>query len=392
MLTRVLMVTPSYPRDGDVMSGGVASACHGLAHALSRHPDVSVTVLVARLAATAMEQAERDAHDGAVRVIRLAERRHRWPAADVLWRTNRIVARSIRSVPHDVLHVHDLERFAAGQRGRNPLLTAHGFAELDARYRGSGLTRRLRQAILGVLCRRARRSVPNLIAVNPYVLDRIQPLHHQRAWAIPNAVRPEYFAVRRSPQRGRVLVSGRVTPLKNVHGAIRCFASLAQSDADCELIVAGGGDAGYASFCKELARKLGVGGRVGFLGHLDHRSLGRELAACQFLLLCSLQENAPMAISEAMAAATPVVAADVGGTRHMVQHGVTGLVARYDDDASLADCMRVMLASPEEALEMGIRGREIARRTYHPDVIASLTLDAYRTIMSGAADAGRARS
>ena len=61
---------------------------------------------------------------------------------------------------------------------------------------------------------------------------------------------------------------------------------------------------------------------------------------------------------EAMAAGTPVVAANHGGVTEVVNHGETGLLVEPCDSAALAEALDQLLSDPEEACAMGAAGRE----------------------------------
>lgn len=385
MAMHVLFVTPDYPIEEGHVGGGVGSACHNLVQAMKRYSDIRTTVLVAPIAHHWDERATSQAHEeGPHRVIRLRFERHRWHAADVLWRHTRFVANMIASTPHDMLHVHDMALVAAARPGSRVILTPHGIAERDAYFRGSATTRRLRSICMGLLCRPARRAVPNLISINPYVRSLIRPRPSQRMWDIPNAVSPHYFSAQRRPQHGRILLVGRVIPRKNVDGAIRYLAMVAPHFPGAQLRVAGDGEPGYINQCRELAQRLGVAERVSFLGGLLADRLREELELCHFLLQCSFQESAPMAIAEAMAAGVPVVAGPAGGIRFMIRSGETGLVAEDGHEASFIKCMHQMLGCIDSAQAMGERGRRLAKQTNHPDVVGDLTYCVYREVMTTA--------
>jgi glycosyltransferase involved in cell wall biosynthesis len=53
-------------------------------------------------------------------------------------------------------------------------------------------------------------------------------------------------------------------------------------------------------------------------------------------VLCSINEGLPVAVIEALAAARPVVACEVGGVADLVRHEQTGYLARPGDAADVA--------------------------------------------------------
>jgi starch synthase len=78
-------------------------------------------------------------------------------------------------------------------------------------------------------------------------------------------------------------------------------------------------------------------------------------------------DQAPNAVLEAMAAATPVVALRVGAVPEMVEDGVTGLLVDEDDDEALLAAIGRLLDDGPAAAAMGARGRERAQARYDID-------------------------
>jgi glycosyltransferase involved in cell wall biosynthesis len=66
----------------------------------------------------------------------------------------------------------------------------------------------------------------------------------------------------------------------------------------------------------------------------------------------------PNAILEAMAAARAVVATNVGGVAELVTDGETGYLIEEGDIPGFAEAVGRLLANPDQARQMGIRGRE----------------------------------
>jgi glycosyltransferase involved in cell wall biosynthesis len=75
------------------------------------------------------------------------------------------------------------------------------------------------------------------------------------------------------------------------------------------------------------------------------------------LLLCSLNEGLPVTIIEALAAARPVVATDVGAVSDLVKPEVTGKLVRSGDAGGLAEAVLEQIAAPERAEAMARHGR-----------------------------------
>ena len=77
------------------------------------------------------------------------------------------------------------------------------------------------------------------------------------------------------------------------------------------------------------------------------------------VVLCSLNEGLPVTIIEALAAARPVVATEVGAVRDLVVPGRTGWLAPRGDVAGLAEGILRQLEDRGAAELMGRRGRAL---------------------------------
>jgi len=94
---------------------------------------------------------------------------------------------------------------------------------------------------------------------------------------------------------------------------------------------------------------------VHFLGFRS--DLAKIYADLDAVVVCSHNEGMPVAIIEALAAARPVVATDVGAIRSLVTHGETGLLVKPGDESGLAAAIQKQLDDREAATRMGRYGR-----------------------------------
>ncbi|HVP08639.1 MAG TPA: glycosyltransferase [Burkholderiales bacterium] len=110
------------------------------------------------------------------------------------------------------------------------------------------------------------------------------------------------------------------------------------------------------------------------------------LAACDLLVVPSLQDNLPNTILEAMACGTPVVGAQTGGIPDLVVHGETGLLAAAGDSAQLADRLATLLADDALRERFGRAARERIERECSEAAVGARYASLYRdAIAAGAA-------
>ena len=90
-----------------------------------------------------------------------------------------------------------------------------------------------------------------------------------------------------------------------------------------------------------------------------------------------------LVVVEAMAAGVPVVAAGHGAFVELVEDGVTGLLHRPGEAASLASCIRRIAAEPARNGEMGQAARRRYEQGFSPAVGLDRLVDEYRTAIAG---------
>lgn len=143
------------------------------------------------------------------------------------------------------------------------------------------------------------------------------------------------------PDRAPVLVT--VGALIERKGQALVIEALADLPDDTVLLLVGRGPDEAA--LRSLAERRGVGGRVHFLGLLDHDLLPLVLSATDAMVLPSASEGLANAWVEALACGTPLVITDAGGAREVVTAPEAGLVVARNP-AAIAAGVRQVLADP----------------------------------------------
>lgn len=184
-----------------------------------------------------------------------------------------------------------------------------------------------------------------------------------------------------------VLFAGRLQPLKGPDVAVRAMAELldtAPDLGDVHLLVVGGPSPGPGPYrdgsaVMELARTLGIGERVRLLHPVPHDELPWLYAAADVLVMPSRSESFGMVALEAQACGLPVVASCVGGLRHVVADGRSGLLVPDHDPASYAEPLARVLRSERLARALGEEGTRHAA-TFRWDRTAASMLEVYREL------------
>jgi glycosyltransferase involved in cell wall biosynthesis len=229
------------------------------------------------------------------------------------------------------------------------------------------------------LLRRYRRA----LCVSRYIADEMR----RRGWPDPRVVynfvnveryRPDPDGrreVRRSmgvEARFVALTVAYLIPAKGVDVAVRSMAALPEHVA---LWVVGGGP--ERENLEALARQLGLGSRVTFLGAPPTIVPFMQAADC-FLCPSLWKEAAGSVNIEALACGLPVVASRIGGIPEFVEEGRTGLLFAPGDSAELADRIRRLAEDPPLRDRMGREARAAAAERYSAGRLLAEHLACYR--------------
>jgi glycosyltransferase involved in cell wall biosynthesis len=90
-----------------------------------------------------------------------------------------------------------------------------------------------------------------------------------------------------------------------------------------------------------------------FAGHQGGEALGRWYASGDVFVFPSTTETFGNVVLEAMASGLPAVVVDRGGPPDLVDHGVTGFIARHNDPAELAARVEALLRDTDLRARMG---------------------------------------
>ena len=114
---------------------------------------------------------------------------------------------------------------------------------------------------------------------------------------------------------------------------------------------------------KELARDLGLSGRVGFTGMLQNPA--EAIRALDVVVHASTEaEPFGLVIVEAMACGKPVIVSKGGGASELVQDRVNALTHKPGDAAGLAALIRELAEDPRLRVKLGEAARSTAEKRF----------------------------
>lgn len=149
-----------------------------------------------------------------------------------------------------------------------------------------------------------------VLAQNDATARRLRGAEHIQV--LPNALSARVEGVHATGERRRdIAVAGRVVAWKAVPLAVRALAHVPDDDVVLRIYGSAAGD--QRRRVELAAARYGVADRVHLVGRMPRDALLEQVATSGVLLHPSLHDEAPVAVAEALALGTPVVALSHGG-------------------------------------------------------------------------------
>jgi N-acetyl-alpha-D-glucosaminyl L-malate synthase BshA len=145
-------------------------------------------------------------------------------------------------------------------------------------------------------------------------------------------------------------------PVKRILDVIEIFARVSRALPARLLLIGDGPDRSAAEF---LAQRLGIAGRVDFVGKQEN--VNELLPLADLMLMPSEMESFGLAALEAMACRVPAVATRVGGVPELIDDGVNGLLFDVGDVDSMAEGAISILTDPALLERMSTASRRTAQ-------------------------------
>lgn len=285
----------------------------------------------------------------------------------------------------DVVHTHDrraglLARPLARALSAQVVDTYHGLPEELAGEVGgagfvpNGTSRRRLATVRGYLKVEAALARLGQVVVPSHALAGFLRAHGfpaERMHVIPYGI--DLRRLEPAPPHEPFVVgtSAYLIPRKGVDTLIEACARL-ERPVVLEIF----GDGELRPELERLAQELGVDAR--FRGEVpDVRS---RLDGLDLFVLPTRGDNLPVAILEAMAAAVPIVATNVGGVPELVVDGETGLLVQADDAGGMAAAIEQIAADPERRAAYARAGARRAADLFEAGGVARRMMHLYEEV------------
>jgi glycosyltransferase involved in cell wall biosynthesis len=297
---------------------------------------------------------------------------------------------------YDVVHVHGLFSFAPGcaawlARAAGVPYVVRPFGVLLP----YGMTQRrpaLKQLSFALLERRLLKGAAAVHFTSRFERDEAAALGLTcNGVVIPLGIEVEPLAAR--PERAAdapfgLLFIGRIDPIKNLEGLIAALGLVSDAGANVRLRIAGEGDADYAASLKALAERLGVAGRIDWLGQVAGEGKRRLLQAASAFVLPSHSESFGIAAVEALAAGLPCIVSRSVAVAADIAEAEAGLVTATDAE-SIAAGIRGLTARTGFAA-MSSSAYRLAATRFSRDVMGERLAALYSSVAVSASETASA--
>ena len=180
------------------------------------------------------------------------------------------------------------------------------------------------------------------------------------------------------------LLVGRMLGDKGIREFVEAAGALKAKHPDWRFQLLGPCDEGNRSSIGsgELARWARED-QVQYLGEAD--DVRPYISKASAVVLPSYREGLPRSLLEGAAMARPLVATDVPGNRHLVDHGINGLLCEARSAAALAGAMeRIGSMTAARRAEMGAAARARVEWEFDEGLVVRAYLEAIRQLRQGA--------
>jgi glycosyltransferase involved in cell wall biosynthesis len=308
---------------------------------------------------------------------------HRYPWR--VWQVLPEIYRLARALAADVYHLHDPDLIPAGlmlrANGAKVIYDAHEDSPVQAR--SIYLARPLAGHAISLAWRgfeeAAARHFDGLVGATPAIAGKFPSAKTVTARNFP---RLDEFASPGPPEEraNLAIYVGNITVIRGIREMVHACGLL--PDPLCAGLLLAGSFPRLDPSLQPQVERLPGWERVHYLGWQDRPGVLAALRKARVGLVVlhprpNYLEALPIKLFEYMAAGLPVVASEFPLWRRLVEEAGCGLLVDPLDPTAIAEAVAYLLSHPEDAAEMGRRGRAAVENRYNWDGEAANLVQLY---------------
>ncbi len=194
-------------------------------------------------------------------------------------------------------------------------------------------------------------------------------------------------------QKYSIFMSQASYPVKGLHLMLEALSQIVCDFPQAHLYVAGNDltrtntlydklkISSFGKYIKRIISSYNLTTHVTFTGPLAEKEMKERFLKSHVFVCPSTIENSPNSLGEAMLLGMPCVAADVGGIKNMLHHGVDGYVYPADEPYMLAYYIKKLFSDLEQSCSFGRTAQNHANITHNREINLRNLIKIYKNII-----------
>ena len=371
-----ILLGTQYPYAHEPIWGGVQAVSHNLKKGFTEYsPEDTVKVVTGSPYATRL-------YEETENIIYIKKP---WMKLGSIYLSSypRRIKKMLQIYQYQVLNAHTIDFAYYGlQKNQQVIFTPHGFNWIEQHYVKSYQQPIWNHFYVKRLYKVLQR-ISFLISINPYGRTLFEQKTTATIFDINNPVSSDYFTLPDTSTGHQFLWMGVISRMKNLFSLIKALMIVKKKIPDFTCVIAGKiEDPVYFKEIMQYINNHDLRDNIQYKGILGPHEKRQELSEMSFLVINSLNEHAPMVISESLSAGKPVIASNLGGIPFMIQDEKQGLLINPTNSSDIAEHILYLLTHQKDTQTMGRNGKRYATTHYHPKVIIPQYKKAYEEVLS----------
>lgn len=162
-----------------------------------------------------------------------------------------------------------------------------------------------------------------------------------------------------------IITGGRMKFKKGYHQVIYALAELPLDVVSRISLTIYGEDNNYCTYLKDIARKLHLDNNINFTGWLSKKDLKQLRDKAHIAIIPSLlSDPLPRVIYEYISSGILVIGTRTGGTKEVIEHGVTGFLIDPYNVKEIAELLSHVLRHPYEVKRLTSAAKDVVEKNF----------------------------
>ena len=289
----------------------------------------------------------------------------------------------LKQIKPDIINAHHTDEYAlASIKATFPyVITIHGiYSRLIPNDNFIS-----RAKIVSMIEKYILKKAKNLIATSPFVYEAVGNSPTAKFYDIENCLDEKYFVQNKDYSINyNLLFIGHIIEDKGAYYILEAINKLKTEFPKIKLNIIGNFsvyEESYRNKFLEFIAINGISNFVNFLGFLREEEKIHIINNTTILIHPSRLETFGMAIAEATATGTPIIASRVGGIPYTIGGKGNAILVEFKNVDQIIMNIRKLFLDQDLRITLGTNAKSEAFRRFHPSVIITETIDCYKDII-----------